>query len=260
MLRESSLDTCELVPLESAKLSVQFNLVLFQAHLVDRALQHLKNDRGHLLETIGTLALVWSRWDLQERGQEEDTFRHNEVLLLMSTLMYNTVGALEKVRRASARGNLTAEEIPWDSFRNLSEYFLLLLSGVEWPKQYKDDLGRRIQSLFPAVSPSTSSRISESREASSEEASARAHSHGAREGWPSQEGRVKLAILNHPLTQDQNMLADMEQERPEPGHEFFVRHRSLYQWAMQNDEAIGQEFVLSRLPDMTEEVLRSVWD
>jgi hypothetical protein len=239
---------CELVPLEQAKLSVHFNLVLFQAHLVDKALQHLKDNRGHLLETIGMLALVWSRWDLEERGKHEDALRHNEVLLLMSSLMYNTVGALEKVRRASARGKLPADGmIPFDSFRNPLEYFLLLLSGVEWPKHYKDELAKRIQILFPRISPSTSSRISESTEALS-----------PREA-PSEERRLKEAILNHPLTQDHNVLANLEQEKPEPGHEFFDRHRSLYQWAMQNDEAIGQDFVMSRFPGLTEEVLRSVW-
>ncbi|CAK0855956.1 unnamed protein product [Prorocentrum cordatum] len=189
------------------------------------------------------LALVWARWGLEGGGQHEDTLRHNEVLLLMSSLIYNTVSALEKVRRAPSHRELPAEGVSLDVFQGPFEYFLLLLSGVEWPKHYKDDLCGRIQSLFPTISASTSSRSPSARGASPSEVPVK--------------GSLKEMILNHPLTQDQDdVLVDLEQKTPEPGQELFDRHRSLYQWAMQNTEALGQDFVLSRLPSLPEEVLR----
>eukprot|EP00927_Polykrikos_kofoidii_P069183 TRINITY_DN6456_c0_g1_i1.p1 TRINITY_DN6456_c0_g1~~TRINITY_DN6456_c0_g1_i1.p1 ORF type:complete len:1247 (+),score=311.40 TRINITY_DN6456_c0_g1_i1:52-3741(+) len=218
---------CELVPVDTAKLTIQYNVVLTQAHIVDEALRGLQTDRSTLVETIGALALVWGNLDA------EDKYRQNEVLLVMSTLIYNTMNVLERHRRSLTDAMLSI-------FLPPCEYFLLLLHAVEWPKSWKQPLVGRIQALFPTAQSPQSKMTSIG-------------------GSPEKAGNVwqavsKDAILAHPITQSQARLEEYETQRPEPGQEFFDRHRYLYSWVMQNDEAIAQDFVFSRVPALREQI------
>lgn len=235
MLREKTGHTkhaaeCELVPLDMAKLSAQYNVLLTQAHMIDEALRALKEDRSRLVKAIGTLALLWSRWNLEA----DDKFRQNEVLLVMSVLIYNTVGALERSRRAAPDTSLA-------SFQPVCEYFLLLLLAVEWPKTWKSPLIQRIEKLFPQIGPTLAKPLG--REALPRDAA------GVLQ-HPLSQAEQKEAILQHPLTQAPTPLDSYEAEHPEPGQEFFDRHRTLYGWVMQNDEAIAREFVLGQDPNL----------
>merc|ERR1712064_124533 len=107
-------------------LEAKYKLVLTQAFLVDEALALLKDDHSMLVKAVGMLAFVWANWSLDT----EDKFRQNEVLLVMSTLIYNTVNMLERHKPSLSEAALK-------SFVPSAEYFLLLLSAVEWPKSWK---------------------------------------------------------------------------------------------------------------------------
>jgi len=223
MLRESPdcPGRCELVPLDMAKLSAKYNIVLTQAYVVDEVLQALKEDKARLVKAIGMLALLWARWNLQA----EDALRQNEVLLIMSALIYNTVTALDKLRRSLSDSALA-------SFQPVCEYFLLLLLSVEWPKHWKSPLILRIQGLFPQIGASMGL---------SKDAAGQLQHHLSL-------AEQKEAVLHHALTETPARWEAYELQRPEPGQEFFDRHRSLYSWVMQNDEAIAHEFVVSHAP------------
>merc|ERR1712136_277374 len=192
---------CELVKLDQKGLEAKYKLVLTQAFLVDEALALLKDDHSMLVKAVGMLAFVWANWSLDT----EDKFRQNEVLLVMSTLIYNTVNFLEKPKHPLSPPELS-------SFVEACDYFLILLCAVEWPQTWKSPLITRILTLFPQLSGSK------------------------RDTWP------KDAILHHALTSKHDL---SELPCPAPGQEFFERHRFLYSWVMQNDEAVAQEFVLS---------------
>lgn len=213
----------ELIPLDMPKLMAQYNIVLIQAHIVDEALQMLKKDASRLDDALATLALVWAKWNLEA----EDKFRQNEVLLVMSPLIYNTVNVFDRHRKSRS-------DVPIAVFQPVFEYFLLLLRSVEWPKSWKTPLITQIEELFPQLST-------------------------GKTGTPAtQEGAApapvtREQVLQHPLTQAQERWEEFEVQRPEPGQEFFERHRSLYAWVMQEDEAIAQEFVLSKAPCLREQ-------
>lgn len=204
---------CELVPLDMSKLTAQYNVILVQAYIVDEALQTIKDDSAQLVKAIGILAFVWAHWNLEA----EDKFRQNEVLLVMSTLIYNTVHSIEKGKRNQPEVLLTP-------FQSAFEYFTLLLISVEWPKSWKEPLRAKINTLFPQI---------------------RA---GGREGAVQKE--QKDAVLEHPLTQAYLRLESYETSRPEPGQDFFSRHRALYSWVMKSDESIAFEYVQSQAPGL----------
>lgn len=219
---------CELHPLDMAKLSAQYNVILVQAHAVDQALQALKDDRGNLLKVIGMLAHIWGRWNLEL----EDKFRQNEVLLMMSALIFNVVGALEKGRRITP-------EVPIATFEPACAYFLLLIHAVEWPKHWKQPIIGRIQLLFPQAANQLPARARS------------AVSDGAGSPMGAQvelKEEMKEAVMNHPCTLSLVNWESLELERPEPGPEFFDRHRTLYSWCMSTDEAIAQEYVMLQAP------------
>lgn len=209
---------CELQPLQMAKLSSQYHIVLLQAHIVDESLSMLHANPSKLLDSVAMCALVWAKWNLEA----DDKYRQNEILLIMSSLIYNTVNALEKQRR-------TTTEQPPANFLSAVEYFLLLLSAVEWPKGWKQPLQGRIQALYPNAQAQRGITVSGTQ----------------KDGALPLQG-LKEGILNHPLTQAQAHWEAFE-ARPEPGMDFFERHRNLYQWVMQNDETIAQEYVLSQV-------------
>lgn len=227
MLRERSGEKhaveAELLPLDMAKLTGQYNVALIQAHIVDEALQTLRSDRLLLVEAVSMLALIWARWNLEA----EDKFRQNEVLLVMSALIFNVINSLERERHR--RGSA---DIWLAGFRPACEYFLLLLYAVEWPKNWKTPLIQRIQCLFPTLGSSPG--------------------YGATRVLSLTDfqhlsvAEQKEAILQHPLTQDQARWESFEERRPEPGHDFFERHRVLYGWVMQSDEEIANDYVISK--------------
>jgi len=219
---------CELMPLDMSRLSVQYNLVLNQAHLVDEALEKLQQDRSELVASVGMLALLWARWNLEA----EDKFRQNEVLLIMSALIYNTVNVLETATR-------TMPDVPLDSFQPACEYFLLLLHVVEWPNTWKSPLIGRVQAIFPRATVPSNVRPSSPLSRNNGDSAG---------GNMGKVAEMKEAVLAHPLTQDQACIEASELRRPEPGQEFFDRHRRLYSWVMSGDEAIAQEYVLAQAP------------
>mmetsp|Transcript_103318 Transcript_103318/g.274822 ORF Transcript_103318/g.274822 Transcript_103318/m.274822 type:complete len:349 (-) Transcript_103318:122-1168(-) len=234
MLRErqgpqKSRTECELTPLDTAKLVPQYNLVLTQASMIDEALQALRDDPSQLLACVCRLAFLWAHWNLEL----QDKFRQNEVLLLMSTLIYNTVGLLERCRRASP-------EAPLAMFQAACEYFLLLLWAVEWPKSWKAQPLAQIHGLFPQIGASLAKQVG--KDIRKDAAGLLQHPGGLAE--------QKEAILHHPLTQEHTDLSTSESRRPEPGEAFYERHRQLYGWAMQQDEQIARDYVVSQAPTL----------
>jgi len=207
---------------------VQYNQVLIQAFIIDEAIRAVKEDRSQLVKTIGMLALLWAKWNLDF----DDKFRQNEVLLVMSALIYNTIGALERSRSR-------IPEVSLATFQPACEYFMLLLLAVEWPKSWKVPQILRTEKLFPELAACLSKHWGK-------EALPRDQSGCLQHPLPLAEQR--LAILQHPLTKAPGDWDALEVRRPEPSQEFFDSHRSLYCWVMQNDEAVAQDFVLSQSP------------
>jgi len=216
---------CELIPLDSAKLATQYNTVLLQGQIVDEALQALKDDPGVLVKTVSMLAFVWARWNLEN----EDKFRQNEVLLIMSTLIYNTVNVLERAKRTAP------ERVSLVVFEMACEYFLLLLHAVEWPKGWKTPLIARLQVLFPQATVAVLNRPGASR---------------TLDVTAAQTVELREAVLQHPLTQEQARLDLFEASRSEPGQALFERHRTLYSWVMHGDDLIAQDYVLNIVPSL----------
>mmetsp|Transcript_65238 Transcript_65238/g.211248 ORF Transcript_65238/g.211248 Transcript_65238/m.211248 type:complete len:1145 (-) Transcript_65238:110-3544(-) len=229
MLRETTsadgVKRCELIPLDAAKLATQYNTVLLQGQIVDEALQALKDDPGVLVKTVSMLAFVWARWNLEN----EDKFRQNEVLLIMSTLIYNTVNVLERAKRTAP------ERVSLAVFETACEYFLLLLHAVEWPKGWKTPLIARLQVLFPQATVAVLNRLGASM---------------TLDVTAAQIVELREAVLQHPLTQEQARLDLFEASRSEPGQAFFERHRTLYSWVMHGDEMIAQDYVLNIVPEL----------
>jgi len=178
---------------------------------VDEALQALKDDPGVLVKTVSMLAFVWARWNLEN----EDKFRQNEVLLIMSGLIYNTVTVLERAKRTAP------ERVSLVVFEMACEYFLLLLHAVEWPKGWKTPLIARLQVLFPQATVIAAQTV-----------------------------ELRKAVLQHQLTQEQARLDLFDASRSEPGQAFFERHRTLYSWVMNGDELIAQDYVLNIVPGL----------
>lgn len=218
---------CELIPQDMAKMSAHYNVVLTQAFIVDESLQGLQEDGSTLMKTIGILAFVWSRWNLEA----DDKFRQNEVLLIMSTLISNTVNVLERSKK-------TMPDVSLAALQTSCEYFFLLLHAVEWPKNWKAPLIQRIQGLFPQVSLSVLSAGSRS------VAEVNSGPLGV------QPGELRETVFRHPFTQAQASVESYDVTRMEPGKDFFTRHRSLYSWVMNGDEVIAYEFVVSQAPGL----------
>lgn len=224
MLRDkptgTRLQKCEMQPLEMPKLMAQYDVVLLQAHIIDESLQALKDDNSELVRSVGALAYVWARWNLEA----EDKFRQNEVLLIMSTLIYNTITTLVR-----ERDNKSLSEAVLATFLPTCEYFLLLLIAVEWPNSWKQPLMTKIQNLFPSLQQKDDER-------------------GAKiaKFMPESPEHRKETLLHHPLTR----LPKEDAGHPVEGQEFFNRHRSLYSWLMSADEAISRNYISSVVPSL----------
>merc|ERR1719188_391201 len=137
-----------------AKLAAQYNVVLVQAYIIDEALELLKKNRAELVRCVGMLAYVWARWNLEA----DDKFRQNEVLLIMSALIYNTVNVLERSKRKMPDETLAI-------FQPACEFFLLLLHAVEWPKTWKAPLIGRVQAMFPKAAAAPNGTLAELKDA-----------------------------------------------------------------------------------------------
>merc|ERR1712232_624524 len=116
----------------------------------------------------------------------------------MSTMIFNTVTLLERHRR------LITEDIMQTVFLPICDYFWMLVTAVEWPTDWKRLVMTKIATLFPQM---------EARSRSVQ----------------------KVNILQHQFTSTHSN-REFDLQRPSPGEDFFERHRSLYSWAMNNDE------------------------
>eukprot|EP00929_Paragymnodinium_shiwhaense_P062727 TRINITY_DN31319_c1_g1_i1.p2 TRINITY_DN31319_c1_g1~~TRINITY_DN31319_c1_g1_i1.p2 ORF type:complete len:226 (-),score=22.41 TRINITY_DN31319_c1_g1_i1:504-1181(-) len=215
---------CEGVSLDMSRCTAQYTVLLTQAHIMDDALERTKADNGKLLEAIGALAYVWTTLD------GSDKFRLNEVLLVMSTLIYHIVACLERCQ-AAGQGRIS-ECSQFISFESARKYFWLLLHAVEWPRCWADPLMERVKKLHPTIGGPDFDTLPWDPQPRSEV----------------QQGH-KMRVKEHRITlQQQRYATSIEHSIPEPGRYFFDRHRSLFEWAMTNDEAVAKGYVLSQLP------------
>lgn len=219
----------ELLKLDMTQLSAKYESVLVQAFMVDEALQALQLDNSRLPETVGLLARIWSTWDLGS----EYKFRQNEVLLLMSVLIYNTIHGIEHLKNLALVRTL-------EPVRETCEFFFILLSCVEWPQSWKSPLRAKVLSLFPHVQTWLSGSLADFRVAITGCTSTSGEHTMAMLSPPEQ----KQFLLLQPLAlSDVRSIEDFESQRPEPSAAFFDRHRTLFSWLMQNSEETAREYV-----------------
>ena len=188
-----------------------------------QALQLLKRESGLALpQAIGLLTMLWASFNLDMDYQ----FRHNEVLLVLSALMYNTVSCIEEQ-------DLQRQE----SYRELGEYFYIVLTSVEWPRNWKLPLQQRIIKMF-----------SNAREVMEAALDLVLMDRAEREGAPGIKPVATLADYKL-LVQKQTLpflggrTLEEFREHPPAGEAFFDRHRALWSWAMQNDRQLAKEYV-----------------
>lgn len=224
------LEKCKLVPIEEETSRAHFRSLLEQAYIINVALETLRYDRTKLVEALSRLALVWCTWNLES----EYKFRQNEVLLVMSVLIYHTVNHIEKNKRHFSDATLLQFEEP-------CEFFLLLLHCVEWPRNWKQPLIQKINLLFSSVQGVVEVYLSRDRRHSG---SSLLTSHGTVSGMSAEE--MREVVSQHRFTRKQQpSLAQWKAECPEPGQLFYEQHRELYQWVMHNDETIAGDYVVS---------------
>jgi len=236
----------EMVPMDMVQLSAQYDKVLVTAHILDSALQNMKSAydkapkllpavlsgerhreasgaapvQSQLPHSVGLLARLWATWNLEA----EYKFRQNEVLLVMSVLIYNTVDVIEKNLK-------TLPEKRLESLRETCEYFFVLLHCVEWPKSWKAPLQGRIQTLFPKAPQALQNAILPVLQEKARTVL-----------LPAEQ---KQMVLLQPLSlAEPRSIEDFQNTRPEPSQEFFESHRTLFSWVMQNDEALARHLVL----------------
>jgi hypothetical protein len=213
------------------RLQEQYQQCLLQAHIIDEGIQALKDDGTQLVASIGAFAFVWARWNLEG----DDKFRQNEVLLIMSTLLYNTINGLEIKRKENS---LQASEL--QLFLETCEYFMLLLMAVEWPGSWKTPLMQRIGILFPQL------RVLTMGERPKDDPYAiRIQQFNALHP-----DAKKDHILKHPYTKALERLKHCENTCLAAGEEFFNRHKTLYGWVMNCNEAIANDFFKSTAPSL----------
>ena len=216
---------CELWELDLEALTEKYETVLLQAQILDEALQLLKKLGGPALpRAIGLLSTLWAHFNLDVDYQ----FRHNEVLLVLSALMYNTVTCIED-----------QDVLLQENYRELGEYFYIVLSCVEWPRNWKHPLQQRISKMFPSAPEIMETALT-----------AILKERGEREGAP---GVASAAIATHADHKELVLMRSIPylegrsledfKEHPPAGEAFFDRHRALWSWAMQNDKLLAKEYV-----------------
>jgi hypothetical protein len=186
------------------------------------ALNLLKKEGGLALpRAIGLLSLLWAHYNLDM----DYRFRHNEVLLVLSSLMYNTVTCIEQ------------DELSRSAFRELGEYFFIVLHCVEWPRGWKTPLQNRIKAMFPQCQDLLDLELANILKA-------RAQREGASGVTPTATfaDQKQLVRQRSLLFTDGKTVEDFE-DHPPPGDTFFERHRSLWSWTMTNEKVLAQEFV-----------------
>ena len=187
-----------------------------------QALDLLKKEGGlALARAIGLLALLWAHYNLDI----DYRFRHNEVLLVLSSLMYNTVSYIEELP-VSARV----------AFRDLCEYFYMVLHCVEWPKGWKIPLQNRIKAMFPHAQEHLDTALT----AALKERAEREGSPGALMATSADQ---KQMVRQRSLKYTDGKSIEDFQEHPAAGEAFFERHKSLWLWATTNEKVLAQEFV-----------------
>ncbi|CAJ1364305.1 unnamed protein product, partial [Effrenium voratum] len=210
----------ELDELDLPALHEKYKRVLVQAYVLDEALHLLKVEGGLALPcAVGLLSILWAAYNLDL----DYRFRHNEVLLVLSALMFNTISCIEQ----SATQN----------FREICEYFYLVLTCVEWPKSWKAPLQSRIKAMFPQAQDVLDRELEAVQRA-------RAEREGAHGVLPSiTTADQKQLVLLWSLKQTDGKTVEDYKECPQPSESFFERHRSLWSWAMQNEKILAQDFV-----------------
>eukprot|EP00931_Biecheleriopsis_adriatica_P072952 TRINITY_DN47330_c0_g1_i1.p1 TRINITY_DN47330_c0_g1~~TRINITY_DN47330_c0_g1_i1.p1 ORF type:complete len:1138 (-),score=236.26 TRINITY_DN47330_c0_g1_i1:46-2979(-) len=169
----------DIEPMDLVSLKQKYDRVLETAHIMDEALALMKNDGGIALpRTIGLLVRLWARYNLDL----ECKWRNNEVLLLTSVLIYHTVGAVEQ---ATSKAN----------FRDLMDYFYLVLTCVEWPGVWKKPVMERIAAVFPKTKDFLANQVKTMLQA-------KANENLAHDKIPSMTSAdQKQMVLQHPMTQ-----------------------------------------------------------
>jgi len=217
MLREvPSEKKADLLPIELDSMLQKFKLLRTQVYVIDEALSELQKDPRVLLESVGSLAYIWAQFDLEA----EDKFRQNEILLIMSALIFHTVNHVESVRRPEVTA---ARENYLSMFEATFEYFLLLLHAVEWPTNWKQPLIVRISVLFPGLPGA-----------------------GHRAGM--MPGASKETVAAHRFTAVNPSWEECEKLTPVEGTSLFERHRTLYAWVMEHEEAVTLRYVQEMIP------------
>mmetsp|Transcript_88717 Transcript_88717/g.185500 ORF Transcript_88717/g.185500 Transcript_88717/m.185500 type:complete len:1144 (+) Transcript_88717:168-3599(+) len=213
MLRDisngSSVKRAQLVALDVASLEERYRTALMHAQIVDEALGELQKDQSLLVKCIGMLAYVWANWRLDK----EDKFRQNEVLLLMSTLIFNTVHAIQQ----------RPQYVP--DFADACSYFMLLLYAVEWPTSWKESLIDKLRAMGTPAPRGTGVRVQDE------------INHLLRD-----------QVRGHMVTQ-QARSEESQMKKLPPGEEFFERHKNLYWWVM-NTETIARGYVEAKIKEL----------
>lgn len=188
-----------------------------------QALDLLKKEGGlALARSIGLLSLLWAHYNLDT----DYRFRHNEVLLVLSSLMFNTVSSIELLNASTQA-----------AFRELCEYFYIVLHCVEWPKGWKLPLQNRIKTMFPHAQSLLDAEMAQVLKERAE-----------KEGAPGVTPMINSADQKQLVRQRSLMHLDGKsvddfREHPPAGEAFFERHRSLWLWTMSNEKVLAQEFV-----------------
>ncbi|CAE7028626.1 USP25 [Symbiodinium sp. CCMP2456] len=215
---------CELLELDLEALTEKYETVLLQAQILDEALQLLKKlGGGALPKAIGLLSTLWAHFNLDIDYQ----FRHNEVLLVLSALMYNTVSCIED-----------QDVLLQENYRELGEYFYIVLSCVEWPRNWKHPLQQRISKMFPSAPEIMETALT----AILKERGEREGAPGVATAMATHADHKQLVLLRSIAYLEGNTLEDFK-EHPPAGEAFFDRHRALWSWAMQNDKLLAKEYV-----------------
>mmetsp|Transcript_32082 Transcript_32082/g.73304 ORF Transcript_32082/g.73304 Transcript_32082/m.73304 type:complete len:1074 (-) Transcript_32082:40-3261(-) len=217
MLRElPSEKKAELLPIELESMQQKFRLLRTQVYVIDEAISALQKDARALLDSIGSLAYIWAQFDLEA----DDKFRQNEILLIMSALIFHTVNHVESVRRPDVTAT---RENYLSMFESSFEYFLLLLHAVEWPSNWKQPLIVRISTLFPTLP-------------------------GAGHRAGAMPGASKEMVAAHRFTTVNPSWEEYEKLTPPEGNALFERHRGLYAWVMEHEEAVTLRYVQEMIP------------
>lgn len=222
----------DLLKIDMSLLSAAYHKVLLTAHIADEALSLLKRDASQLPRSLGMLAMMWAKSSLESLYP----FRQNEVLLAMSVLIYSTVSIVEKANQTIMKEKSLA------MFRELFEFFYLLLRAVEWPAHWKLPLQDRVLALFPKAEESLKQAVMQLLK---ERQMAQGQGVTPGVGFSLSVAEQKQLVLKHKMAQlDHRSIDDFEGQCPEPGHEFFERHRGLLSWVMSDHETVTKDFIL----------------